>query len=370
MNHLDTGSLISGFSSLGQQPGLSTDVQPQTSSQLGEMTALVSDEVSTLGDAAEELSLHMAEKTEEKHHAERKVKAERPVEVLNASEIVEMLEQSKDADAQEKLTELTKKILEGQGSPRQLAGQSFGDVTQQYLGLQYALREGERQGAAPETLEAIRDALADMEVESGPQIRAGLNTLGSASEFAADAQGVLHFQNTYRDIVLGENSLAKTLELALQRFGSQDVARGLSQLVTALGQDLAAARPSTDPRRLQALTGDLYHLQVAVTVLDGCGELSGKLQAGGHDQIDSQRLMRDLVGISGEKWVSESRFTNLAQQHGVVSPEGRVTFLSGIKAMMRELPLQVYPDTDTRQSILNAVQEALDIAIDAEEDQQ
>jgi type III secretion protein W len=369
MNRIDTGSVTPGFSSLGQQPGLNTGAQPQTGTLMGEKAVLMSGEVSSLGDAAEELSLHMAEKTEDKHHAERKVKSERSMELLDTSEIVEMLEQGKDGDAQEKLTELTKKILGGEGSPRQLAGQSFGDVSQQYLGLQYALREGEKEGASSETLEAIRDALADLEIESGPQIRAGLNTLRTAGEFAGDAQGVAGFQETYRDIVLGENTLSKTLDLAIERFGTQDVGRGLSKLVAALGQDLAAARPSTEPSRLQSLTGDLYQLQVAVTVLDGCRELSGQLQAGGHGQIDSQRLMRDLVSVTGEKWVSESRFTNLARQHNVNTLEGRIAFLSAVKTMLRDLPVQVYPDADTRQSILNAVQEALDIAID-EEDQQ
>jgi len=368
MNRIDTGGVTPGYTSLGQQPGMDSG-QRQAGTLLGEKAVLLQGEVSSLGDAAEELSLHMAEKTEDKHHAERKVKSERPMELLQPSEIVEMLQQSKDGGAQAKLEALTEKLLSGKGSPRQQAAQAFGDVSQQYLGLQYALRKGEQEGASPEVLEGIRDALADLEIESGPRIRAGLNTLGTAGEFAPDAQGVQAFQDTYRDIVLGENTLGKTLDLALERFGGKDVARGLKQLVAALGQDLAAARPSTEPSRLQALTGDLYHLQVAATVLEGCGELSGALQAKGLGKIDGERLMRDLVSVTGEKWIGESRFSGMARQHGVTSLEGRIAFLTGVKAMLRELPLQVFPDSDTRQSILNAVQEALDIAID-EEDQQ
>src|SRR5690606_23690224 len=119
----------------------------------------------------------------------------------------------------------------------------------------------------------------------------------------------------------------------------------------------------------KALTDDLYHLQVAVTVLEGCGELAGRLQAKGLGKVDSERLMRDMVALTSEKWLTESRFTSLAQQHGATSVEGRIAFLSGTKTMLRDLPLQVFPDTDARQSLLNAVQDALDIAID-EEDQQ
>ena len=368
MIHLDPAGISPGHPSLGQRPGMDAG-QPQTGTLLGEKAVDISGEISSLGDAAEEISLHMAEKSEDKHHAERKVKSERPPQLLQPAEIVEMLEQARDPDAQAKLDALAQKLLSGTGSPRQQAAESFGDVSKQYLALQYALRQGERENASAELLESLRDALADLEIESGPQIRAGLNTLRTAGEFAQDAQGVEAFQNTYRDIVLGENTLGKTLDLALQRFGGKDVARGLAQLVAALGQDLASARPSTEPSKLQALTADLYHLQVAVTVLEGCGELSARLKDDGLGAVDSERLMRDLVGITGEKWLSDSRFTTLATQHRVASVEGRIVFLTGVKTMLRELPVQVFPDPDARQSVLNAVQAALDIAID-EEDQQ
>ena len=366
MNRIDTAGPAPGFSSLGQQAGFDAG-QSRTGTLLGEQAVLLDGEVSSLGDAAEEISLHMAEKTESKHHAQRKIKSERPVELMRLEEILEMLQQTQDPNAQAKLEELTARLLSGHGSPRQQAAQAFGDVSQQYLALQYALRKGEQEGAAPELLESLRDALADFEIESGPRIRAGINTLGSAGAFASSAQGVRDFQDTYRDLVLGEDSLNRTLDLALERFGGKDVGRGLKQLVQALGQDLAAARPSVSPQRLQALTGDLYHLQVAVTVLDGCAGLSDDLRAMKQGAPDGERLMRDLVGLTGDKWLTESRFTALAQQHGVASPEGRVAFLTGIKSLMRDLPIQVFPDAESRQGTLNAIQGALDLAIDEED---
>ena len=366
MNRIDTGGPSPGFSSLGQQARFDSG-QARTGTLLGEQAVLLDGEVSSLGDAAEEISLHMAEKVENKHHAQRKIKSERPMELMRLEEILEMLQQTKDPDAQAKLEELAASLLAGKGGPRQQAAQAFGDVSQQYLALQYTLRKGERDGAGPELLESLRDALADLEIESGPQIRAGLNTLDSAGAFASSAQGVRDFQNTYRDIVLGEDSLGKVLNMALNRFGGKDVGRGLQQLIQALGQDLAATRPSVSPQRLQALTGDLYHLQVAVTVLDGCAGLSEDLRAKSQGAPDGERLMRDLVGLTGEKWLNDSRLTTLAQQHGIASPDGQVTFLSGVKSLMGNLPIEVFPDAEARQGVLNAIQGALDMAIDAED---
>ncbi|SEJ51239.1 type III secretion system gatekeeper subunit SctW [Achromobacter sp. NFACC18-2] len=332
---------------------------------LGQTAVAVAGEFS-LADSAEELSLHMAEKTEDKHHSERKMRGEAPLQLMSTEAILAYMAETHDADAQEKLIELARSLLDGKGDPRQAAGKAFGDVSQQYLALQYALRHGESEGAPEDVLDGLREALADLELESGPQIRAGLNTVGAARAYAPDSQGVADFQRTYRDVVLGESSLAKTLALALERFGGKDVGRGLQQLILALGQDLAAARPSSSPDRLQSLVQDLYQLGTAVTVLDGCAELGAKLKRDHGAAIESERLMQDLVNVSNEKWVSEARFSGLAGSHGVATVEGRIAFLGGVRAVLKDLPVQVYADADTRQSVLNAAQQALDTAIDEE----
>ncbi|CAB3666175.1 MAG: type III secretion system gatekeeper subunit SctW [Achromobacter pulmonis] len=364
MNRIDAGLPASAFSSTTSHAD-SQHGQQQVGTMLGQAAMAVEGEVS-LADAAEELSLHMAEKTEDKHHAERKIGREAPLQLLSTEAIVAYLAESHDADAQEKLIELARHLLAGRADPRQAAAQAFGDPARQYLGLQYALRQGEREGAPEAVLDGLREALADLELESGPQIRASLNTVGAAAGYADDAQGVADFQRTYQDVVLGENSLAKTLSLALERFGGQDVTRGLQQLIQALGLDLAAARPSTSPDRLQALMQDLYQLGVAVTVLDGCGELGEKMAREHGKPLAAERLMQDLVNISNEKWLSESRFTALAASHGADSVAARIAFLGGVRAVLKDLPLPMFPDMDARQSALGAAQLALDAAIDEE----
>ncbi|MCV6796440.1 type III secretion system gatekeeper subunit SctW [Achromobacter ruhlandii] len=364
MNRIDAGLPPSAFSSTTSHADIQHG-QQQVGTMLGQAAVAVDGEVS-LADSAEELSLHMAEKTEDKHHAERKIGRDAPLQLLSAEAIVAYLAESHDADAQEKLIELARHLLAGGADPRQAAARAFGDAARQYLGLQYALRQGERDGAPEDVLDGLREALADLELESGPQIRASLNTIGAAAGYADDARGVADFQRTYQDVVLGEASLAKTLALALERFGGKDVGRGLQQLIQALGQDLAAARPSTSPDRLQALMQDLYQLGVAVTVLDGCGELGAKMARDHGKPLAADRLMQDLVNISNEKWLSESRFAALAASHGADSVAARITFLGGVRAVLKDLPLPMFPDVDARQSALSAAQLALDAAIDEE----
>ena len=87
-------------------------------------------------------------------------------------------------------------------------------------------------------------------------------------------------------------------------------------------------------------------------------------------QAQAFELMKELVAITGEKWVSASRFSAIADRFGVSQTQDRIVFLTGIKALMRDIPVQVFPDMDARQAILNAAQDALDHAIEQEDEAQ
>src|SRR5690606_12829475 len=186
MISLDGGQLSTAMNSDGLSRG-SDAPGAQVGTMLGETAVVLTGEIS-LEDAAEELTLHMAEKTEDKHHAERKVKAQSPLELLQVHEIIELLNQVRhEGGMMERLKAVARRILAQEGPPLAMAAQGFGDISQQHLALQYALHEGEREGADPAVLEEIRDTLADMELESGPQIRAGIHALRAAGDFAEDA---------------------------------------------------------------------------------------------------------------------------------------------------------------------------------------
>ena len=364
-----------GQSGLGQAPPQGQQAQTRTGSFQGELVT-VKDEASVLADAAEEISLHHSEKAEQKRFAERDCKAEQPFAVLQAQEIMAYLEAAQAYDDPQKLADLARRMQSGQENPRELARQQSRDPAGQYMLMQYALLDGERAGADPEALDELRDALADLEIEAGAQIRAGINTIGVAREQARGAADIARFQAAYQDVVLGHASLAQTLQLVLERLGGadgEDFARGLKGLIEALGADLASARPSQDANRLLALVQDLYQLEVAATVLDGCKELDAALAGRfGTQGFEPVQLMKELVAISGEKWVAAGRFSGLADKLGVSGATDGVgaciAFQTAVKALMRDLPIQVFADADVRQSTLNAVQEALDQAIDQEEE--
>ena len=86
------------------------------------------------------------------------------------------------------------------------------------------------------------------------------------------------------------------------------------------------------------------------------------MEASNKEFFDTVKLMRDLVAISSEKWVAESRFSRLAATYGAVSVQQRIVFFSELRSILKDLPMQVFADNDIRNATLDAAQEALDIA--------
>ena len=213
------------------------------------------DEVdSMLSDAAEELGMHHSEKAESKHSSERKKEAVRSLEIMTAEAVSDYLDAAQAFEDPEQLVHLAKRMLSGQGDPARHAREAFQEPTQQFMAMQYALHQGEREGVASDVLEALRESLQDLEMAHGPAIRADINSIATAAQPGASRVDIAQFQATYRDVVLGESSLAATLKMALERFGDKDFSVGLQRLTQALGQDLAAARPSCEPARLHSLS--------------------------------------------------------------------------------------------------------------------
>jgi len=328
--------------------------------------SIVTDGEVCLVDDAEEISLHMAHKVEDKLHSERKVRGERPPMKITTEAILDYLAQSRENDAQAKLEELASHILSGRAELRQAISQYSQSAPRQFLALQYVLQRGQQGGASEDLLAELSDALAELEQKHGPAIRAGLNTISAAAAYAHNTADIASFERTYHDVVLGEATLAQTLSVALSRFGGQRIAEGLTGLIQALGLDLAATHPSVSSERIHALLNDMHHLQIAVTILDGCHELAATLTPTVGKAINNDRLMQDVVGISGDKWISESRFSGLADEHGVQLIPDRIAFLSGVRSVLKDLPTQIYTDDEARTSVLDAAQDALDSAIDEE----
>ncbi len=97
-------------------------------------------------------------------------------------------------------------------------------------------------------------------------------------------------------------------------------------------------------------------------------EYSKDGEGGNKLNISPSQLMKELVAISADRWVSASRFTNLPSSYGVRDITLKVIFTKAIIHILKEIPTQIFESLETRNNIINAAQEALENFIIEEEE--
>lgn len=341
--------------------GLSATRQ-QTGSWRGETLSVQKSTATLLADAAEELTFAQAEREEEKDISERRVDAPGAANIPQIQEIMEYLEQMGDENDQAKLEELAAKLRSSGGAGAgQAVANAFDDVSKQFLALSYLVRHFEGSDGDEGALGEIRATLEELHEDRGPEIRAGLNSAARAHEFAdGDPDRAQSLRECYRETVLGHENLGETFNSVLQRFGSSDVRRSIEFLIRAAGDDLGSRGPSTSPAELKSILEDLYQLEVLATVLEGCNEMAVVMERDfSVPTIDPDVLMKRVIGLTGERWITSDRIASLGRDMGVHEIEASIGFLSRLRGILREMPLKVFNDQETRDRLLNAAQEAL-----------
>jgi type III secretion protein W len=358
------------------QTGVGGFAAASSSQQLG-ATTLLPDVSQTLSDAAEELTQSLAGKAQEKSIKERKSDSGRDMATLTRAQRVAMLMHMAGAAGEqpsEQPQQLARAALQQPGQVKRQAREGGGSACEQYLALLEAaeLVEEGRAGVDPggRGAEALREAAAEVLAEHGREIRADVNTFEATRILTPDQAA--QFRNTYRDVVLGQGAVSDTLRrlLDMQPKGQGgDFSALLETTRQSLGLDLAAARPSGDPVRLQAVMTDLAHLKVISTVIDLCDDISQTLnQRHGLPAFAPTSLTSELLALSSDRWVDGSRFTSICKRFNMSEPlEAAVHFITGARNALKEMPIQVFASPEARQSLLDAAQSALDEAIDREE---
>lgn len=346
----------------------------------GTPVQLADSPLSALADAADEMTAAFSTRIQEKNLRERKMLAgnegtlvrERVQEMLKTLWSDERGRENIGDEAD--LLTLAREIIRDPGRTRQAVREFADQPSTQYLALLEVaqLIEAGEAGEDPGSvaLDAVREAAAELLAERGAEIRADLNAFDAAQSLAPGEAAA--FRSAYRDVVIAADTLGAVLRHLLDTVegdAGSDFKRVLDTTISALGMDLAAARPSIDPVRLRSLVSDLFHLEVVATVIDRCSALSAQL-AGRHGSapFPPTRLASDLVALSGERWLDASRFTRLAESMGVSEPPAcTVDFLTGARNALKDMPVQVYATPEARASVIDAVQSAIDEAIDREE---
>jgi len=80
-------------------------------------------------------------------------------------------------------------------------------------------------------------------------------------------------------------------------------------------------------------------------------------------------IIRELTQLKDQRFVDGVRIRSLVDQLGLPEIEQKIYFLRELHAVIRRLPLKIFHADDDRLRLIAGVQEALDAAIDEEEEE-
>lgn len=331
------------------------------------------DPASLLQDAAEELTFQFGE-AEEKALAKRTIEEEksrqdRPL-IENVQQAMEMLGDLPKSELDRVLQLLQQMRSTDALALRNQVREQLPEPGHQYaalLALAEALRE---QGAPAEEIQAAEAALQQLLQEEGPAVRAALNISGVAARFASPQLGDMQaLRETYRDAVLDYQDLAQTFAQLIDRYGEAELPQAIRYLVNALGADLAADGASIDRSKLNAALNDLYRLEVLTGLLEDCDTLVTRNRASDNAFRGSQ-LLKEVLELQMNPWLRPELITPLLAKLGVRDVIKAIHALREFKELARLIPLKAYPDPEQRPRLLDAIQLALDAAIQREEEEE
>lgn len=373
---------VQSTTGIRQESGLDTpDIQaPKDGSYRGENVIAMPSDASLIEDAfrdsVEELT-HAIEEKEEKDLSKREIeegtRSDQLERVLKLKEVQEMIENLRDL-SEEELQRVLGQLLAMKGAtPRQLrerARESLKEPSHQYAALEATVAALRAQGAPQTRIDTAEAALKLLMDEEGPSVRAGINVSRAAASSAGD--GVLgdiqSLRDTYRDSVLDYGGLSEVYGELVKKYGGDGLAQATGFLLNALADDMAAHGSSIDRSKLNAVLEDMYRLEVLTGMLENCNNLIAKTKAQGVVSVfKGTDLLKEVLDLQKNKWLSPEPIKELAGKVGVRDVQEEINFLREFKELVRKVPIKAYPDPEQRTRILDAIQLALDDAIDREE---
>ena len=80
-------------------------------------------------------------------------------------------------------------------------------------------------------------------------------------------------------------------------------------------------------------------------------------------------LMADVIALVEQRWVSSDEIWKVANAMELTAVQQKIDFFREFHKLVRAIPIDVFADEEQRRNLIQAVQKALDEAIDIEEEE-
>jgi type III secretion protein W len=336
------------------------------------------DHASLIANAAEELTFEFSEETE-KDISDREVEIGRKSDSLDRflkltkiDKMMKALGDFRKKDLHRGLKALLKTRGNDPEAYRRQARQEFKDNSQQYVALTTLVEALKARGAPQAQVAAAEAAVAGLMQEHGKEIRSALN-IGEAAQAAskADLGDLPELREAYRTNVHDYSSTAAVLDDLVKRFGEKNLDKSIQFMLRALASDLEAGGSSIDKTELGLVLADMNRLKTMTTVLGHCGHLMRNAKKfGAKTGFTDVSLLRSLVPLQDAPRVQKEQMSAIPDSAGLKELDGQIRFLTDLREVIRLIPLESYARPESRDKLLDAVNDALIEKAEKEEEEE
>lgn len=351
----------------------STSSATTTGTIAGSTATQITNTSSMIADAAEELTF-ANDTTKEFSLSQRK---ERKSEESVIAERVKMYEELMNQIGKaHDLGELKKALANtaDREEAREKALARFSDPSDAWAALKSTIEELKNLGAPKEVIEALEGAAADIENEHGPAaIQAGIHGALAAAGLAdaSELGGVTQLQGLYRDTVCDFGTVEDAFTHLQTQYGEVNFDKALDFLTRTLSDDLASDLPTMDRSHLESVNANLGQVRLLQSTHALCQDLVSRWE-NVHGQKDTglnaMDFMKQFVALRSENYLGATHINRLAKQAKAPDIEHEVLFLQEVQRMGRNVTPQLFNGTEGRMRILDAIQDAVDKAIEREDE--
>ena len=356
------------MSSMASSASTNTNAQV-TGSFSGSQAVMVESPMSLLADAAEELTF-AADTTDEFELEERKEKDK--TEEAFAERVKLYQDLMHEAGKSQELNQLKDSLRskEGREKAAREALSRFPDPSDAWAALSEAYEDLRNDPSVPSAvIDGIRQGLDELEAEHGPQIRAGIQGALNAAGYT-DLGNSDGLRDLYRQTVCEFDDVNAVFAHIHEKYGDISFDKAMDFLFSTLGNDLASDVPSMETTHLESVHTSLEKVRLLQNTHIQCERLLSRWENvhGVHCDLSSMELLGDLVKLRGEKFLGAMHIDAIAAKAKAPDIERQVLFLQELLNTTRTLPVLFFDGEQGRMTVLDAVQEAVDNAIQREDE--
>lgn len=348
-----------------------TESRSVSGSFMGNEVVQVPSPESLLADAAEELSFS-ADTTDDFELEERR---ERDKIRESEEERVKLYQElMHEAGKSEELNQMRDSLRNRADSRRALdkAREYFPDPSDAWAALKKMQEElrGE-EGADRALLDDVDAAVAELEQREGAAIRAGVQGALAAAGFT-DLGGSDEMRDFYRRTVCEFSTVNEVFAHVQESYGG-DFERAMDFLFSALSADIAADTPSMGVRHLENVHENLGKVRLTQSAYRLCEKMMDRWEnvhgvKTREGSLTAMSLLGEIMDLRTKRFLGSALIEGILAKSGAPDIEREVLFLQELLSTTRNFPTALFDDEQGRMKVLDAVQEAVDNAVEREDE--